>query len=171
MKTQKLCSSYETSANTKVIIITADQQDRNRIYQFRYSIYGEELGQHGLNETGQLQDELDLYNQYIVAKKNDKVLGFISITPPSAPKFSIEKYFNRSSTPYQFDEYLYEIRLLSVNKNNRNGSLAFALMYAAFRWVQSHGGKYIVAICRAELIEMYCKAGLQPLGLRRHQVK
>jgi histidinol-phosphate/aromatic aminotransferase/cobyric acid decarboxylase-like protein len=43
--------------------------------------------------------------------------------------------------------------------------MALALMFAAFRWVQSHGGLNIVAICRKDLIEMYCKAGLMPLAV------
>ena len=50
-------------------------------------------------------------------------------------------------------------------KENRNSNVALVLMFAAFRWVQSHGGLNIVAICRRDLIEMYCKAGLKPLAL------
>ncbi|MBD0350412.1 MAG: aminotransferase class I/II-fold pyridoxal phosphate-dependent enzyme [Flavisolibacter sp.] len=32
------------------------------------------------------------------------------------------------------------------------------------RWVQAHGGKWIVSIGRTDLLEMYRKAGLKPLG-------
>ncbi len=154
------------TTHSKVTLITASGQDRQGVYKMRHEIYAAELSQHSLNLNNQLTDDLDSINHYIVAKYPDRVIGFVSITSPASEKYSVDKYFNRSSIPYQFDEHLYEIRLLSVNKNNRNGSLAFALMYAAFRWVQSHGGKHIVAICRAEFIDMYCKAGLQPLGLK-----
>jgi len=56
------------------------------------------------------------------------------------------------------------IRILSVIKEHRNSSLANLLMYAAMRWIEAHGGKNIVAICRSSLIEMYVKAGLVPLN-------
>lgn len=153
------------TSTSKVTLIAASAQDRQSIYKMRHAIYAKELNQHSVNPNNQLTDDLDISNHYVVAKYHDEVIGFISITSPASKKYSIDKYFDRSSIPFPFDEYLYEIRLLSVNKDNRNSSLAFALMYAAFRWVQSHGGKNIVAICRAELIDMYCKAGLQPLGI------
>ncbi|MEO7119619.1 MAG: histidinol-phosphate transaminase, partial [Ginsengibacter sp.] len=141
------------------------EQHREEIYNIRYNVYAEELHQHSANPVGQLKDDLDLANNYIVAEYNKKVLGFISITSPASKKYSVDKYFNRSVVPYPFDEYLYEIRLLTVIKENRNGYLALALMFAAFRWVQCHGGRYIVAICRSDLIDMYCKAGLRSLHL------
>ncbi len=150
-------------SKTKPILITASQQDRRLIYNIRHTVYASELNQHAVNPGKQLQDDLDLVNHYIVAKYHNQVIGFISITSPASKKYSVDKYFNRSSIPYKFNEHLYEIRLLTVNKENRHSYLALALMFAAFRWVQSHGGKYIVAICRADLLGMYSKAGLQPL--------
>jgi histidinol-phosphate/aromatic aminotransferase/cobyric acid decarboxylase-like protein/N-acyl-L-homoserine lactone synthetase len=144
----------------KSIFKTANDQDRETIYHLRHEIYAEELNQYPSTKNYQLQDEIDKYNEFIIAENENEVVGFISITPPKSPKFSIDKYFNRSCIPYAFDEYLYEIRLLTVRKPNRNTSLALLLMYAAMRWVQSHGGKYIVAICRSDIFEMYKKAGL-----------
>ncbi len=153
------------TATSKVTLSAACEQDRESIYKMRYAIYARELNQHSVNSNNQLTDDLDIINHYIVAKYCNEVIGFVSITSPASKKYSVDKYFDRSCIPYAFNEHLYEIRLLSVNKDNCNSSLAFALMYAAFRWVQSHGGKYIVAICRAELIEMYRKAGLKTLGV------
>lgn len=149
---------------SKVFLSVASDHDREEIYKIRHQVYAEELKQHATNFLHELRDSLDLHNQYIVAKRESKIIGFISVTSPAAEKYSVEKYFPRYFIPCKFDEYLYEIRLLTVVEAGRNGSLAFALMYAAFRWVQAHGGKYIVSICRTTIIDMYVKAGLQPLG-------
>ncbi|MEP7251610.1 MAG: aminotransferase class I/II-fold pyridoxal phosphate-dependent enzyme [Ginsengibacter sp.] len=154
------------ASSPKIILIAASAQHREEIYNIRHSVYAEELHQHSANTVGQLKDDLDLVNNYIVAEYDKKIIGFISITSPASKKYSVDKYFNRSVVPYPFDEYLFEIRLLTVIKENRHSYLAQALMFAAFRWVQSHGGRYIVAICRTDLIDMYCKAGLSPLHLR-----
>ncbi len=152
-----------TFVNNKLVFTTATQCDRQSIYALRHAIYAEELGQHTVNKAGQLQDDLDLCNHYIVAKNHHEVIGFISITSPSSGKFSVDKYFDRSVIPFSFDEYLYEIRILSVIKEHRNSFLANLLMYAAMRWIEARGGKNIVAICRSSLLKMYVKAGLVPL--------
>lgn len=149
----------------KLILSVASKVDREAIYKIRHLIYAYELNQHAINPIQRLSDELDEENNYIAAKQGNEIVGFISITSPNSKKYSVDKYFSRSIVPFSFDEYLYEIRLLTVLKENRNSNIAFSLMFAAFRWVQSHGGLHIVAICRAELIEMYRKAGLMPLEL------
>lgn len=152
--------------NTQKLILTiASNLDRQEIYKIRHLIYAQELNQHEANSSQQLSDDLDAENKYIVAKAGNQILGFISITTPNSKKYSVDKYFSRSDIPYAFDEYLYEIRLLTVLEKNRNSYIALGLMYAAFRWVQSHGGLHVVSICRSELVEMYRKVGLNPLSL------
>jgi hypothetical protein len=151
--------------NNQITLSVATDSERQSIYKIRHNVYAEELNQHLENEFNELKDDLDLSNHYIVAKKLDTIIGFISITSPLSPKYSVDKYFDRSNIPYLFDDKLYEIRLLTVVKQYRSSMLAFALMYAAFRWIQSHGGNFIVSICRQDLINMYIKAGLQPLNL------
>ena len=124
----------------KLILSVAAKEERQTIYEIRHLIYAQELKQHAINPCQQLFDELDEENNYIVAKEGNEIVGFISITSPNSKKYSVDKYFFRSSIPFSFDEYLYEIRLLTVLKENRNGNIALSLMFAAFRWVQSHGG-------------------------------
>lgn len=152
-----------TIRSENYILSAAYSKEREQIYKARHAVYAGELQQHQTNDAGELRDELDDFNHYIVAKQREEIVGFISITPPSSPKYSVDKYFDRSGIPYEFDDRLYEIRLLTVMEPKRNGSLAHLLMYAAFRWVQSHGGKHIVSICRADILDMYKKAGLTPL--------
>lgn len=155
-----------TFFDKRVTLSIANPEERKTIYKFRHDIYAEELGQHAMSTSNMITDELDFVNHYIIAKYNNEIVGFISITTPSSDKYSVDKYFKRESIPFPFDENLYEIRLLTVLKENRNSIIALALMYASFRWVQSHGGKHIIAICRTELLEMYRKAGLKSLNQR-----
>jgi histidinol-phosphate/aromatic aminotransferase/cobyric acid decarboxylase-like protein len=79
-------------------------------------------------------------------------------------QYSIDKYFDRQSLPIAFDEGLYEIRLLTVLRKHRGRELATLLMYAAFRWVESHGGRHIVAIGRREIVDLYLRSGLERTG-------
>ncbi len=151
---------------SKITLSTASEADRQSIYSIRHAIYAKELHQHPTNLSGQLRDKLDEVNQYIVAKVADELVGFVSITPPAAPTYSVDKYVGRSAIPYPFDDYLYEVRLLTVVDNYRSSHAALGLMVAAFRWVQAHGGRAIVAIGRTNLMPMYQKAGLRSLGIQ-----
>ena len=149
----------------RICLRLATQSDRARIYRLRHDVYAAELGQHSLNAAGSLQDALDEGNTYLVAAIDDEIAGFISITPPSSPSYSVDKYFSRAQFPFVFDRQLYEVRLLTVRKPWRGRPIALLLMYAAFRWVEARGGTRIVAIGRREVMPLYIKSGLTPVGL------
>jgi len=148
----------------RISIILADDQDRQSIFAIRHQVYAVELGQHEKNEAGKLSDNLDAVNIYIVAKAENKVVGFVSVTPPNKLGYSIDKYFIRSELPVVFDQSLYEIRLLTVIKEWRGSFLAGILMKGARNFVKSRGGTTIVAIGRLEVLKMYLQVGLQSLG-------
>ncbi|MBI3876821.1 MAG: histidinol-phosphate aminotransferase family protein [Verrucomicrobia bacterium] len=102
---------------------------------------------------------------FLIARAGCEIAGFISITPPGAPAFSMDKYVPRERLPFAFDGGLYEVRLLTVVQPHRGRELAALLMYAAFRWVESHGGTRIMAIGRREVLDMYLRGGLDPVGI------
>lgn len=143
----------------------ADAADREEIHRLRHEIYARELGQHAVNHTGTLRDSLDTVNLYLTARIGGEIAGFVSITPPRAPSFSVDKYFARTGLPFAFDDRLYEVRLLTVLQPHRGRELATLLMYAAYRWVEAHGGTRIVGIGRREVMDLYQRVGLEPVGL------
>src|SRR5437588_12150165 len=149
----------------KVKVALATERERRMVYQVRHDIYAAELAQHPRNDRGRLNDSLDEFNVYITASVGDELIGFISVTPPTAPAYSLDKYVKRSQLPFPFDDKLYEVRLLTVRKPHRGRQLAVLLMYAAFRWVEAHGGSRITAIGRRKILDLYLKLGLEPVGL------
>ena len=149
----------------RYVIALADDHDRDQIARLRHEVYARELGQHAANPAGRLRDALDDYNIMLVARVDGRIAGFISVTPPQRGPYSIDKYFARTALPFAFDAHLYEIRLLTVLKAHRGRELATLLMYAAFRWVESHGGTHLVAIGRREVVDFYLRSGLRPVGL------
>jgi histidinol-phosphate/aromatic aminotransferase/cobyric acid decarboxylase-like protein/N-acyl-L-homoserine lactone synthetase len=144
--------------------MVANAADRAAIYRLRHEIYALELNQHRPNEAESLRDALDETNTYIVAKQRGEIAGFVSVTPPDANQFSIDKYFDRAELPVAINDGTYEVRLLTVSKCFRAREFATLLMYAAFRWVEAHGGRRIVAIGRREVVSMYVRAGLRRSG-------
>jgi len=149
---------------SKFRISVASSQQREMIYRMRHSVYAKELSQHPKNSENRLHDPLDRFNTYIAAISNRIIVGFISITPPGHSSYSFDKYISRDELPFSVDETLYEVRLLTVNKNYRDHKIGSLLMYASLRWVEACGGKSIVVLGRREILNIYRKVGLKPLG-------
>ena len=150
----------------RIAINQATETERDAIYRLRHDVYASELGQHAENHEHRLSDDLDAFNVYITAALKGQMAGFISITPPGNSGYSIDKYVSRKSLPFAFDDGLYEIRLLTVVEPFRGSQVAALLMYAALRWVEAHGGTRVVAIGRSELMDLYLKTGLKPIGIQ-----
>jgi len=145
--------------------------EQREIHRLRHAVYARELGQHPANRDGMLRDGLDRFNTYIVARIGRNVAGFVSITPPPTSEgrashaYSIDKYVSRSDLPFDLDGGVYEIRLLTVDPVFRRSRAASLLMYAALRWIEDRGGTRVVAIGRCELMRMYGRIGMEPLGI------
>ncbi len=153
-----------TLASKPVILRLATATDHDQIYRLRHDIYACELGQHAVNGDGRLSDALDEFNVYLVADCAGEIAGFISITPPEDGRFSVDKYVHRADFAPLRDGQFHEVRLLTVAPNHRGREIAFALMYAAFRWVEAHDGDRVVAIGRREILDLYLHVGLERLG-------
>lgn len=151
---------------SRLCVALGSGADREAIFRMRHAVYASELGQHSTNGEGRLSDSLDGFNEYVVIREGGEVAGFISLTPPGRNGYSLDKYFSRDALPFACDDGLWEVRLLTVPPRRRGRALAFLLMYAAFRFIESRGGTRIAAIGRREVLGLYRKVGLRPLGLR-----
>lgn len=143
---------------------TAHPDDLAWIHELRHRVYAGELGQHAQDPTGRLHDDLDGDNAYLVAAEGDVPIGFVSLTPPWVGRFGLDKYVTRTELPLLDEHDVFEVRILTVEPGQRSSGIATLLMYAALRWVASHGGRTIVAMGRNELLDMYRAVGLTPLG-------
>lgn len=142
------------------IAATSDLPD---IFRMRYQVYAEELGQHATNSSGYLCDPIDDHNLYLTVKKDDRLVGFVSITPKGSPKFSIEKYLDREKYPHLDWPSLYELRLLTVCPTERLGPVASILMYTATRWLQEQGAENCIGMGRIEIMKLYQRLGFTDL--------
>lgn len=151
-------------AHQRLAIAEADPAVRDQIYRARHDVYAVEIGQHPANGKGLLSDRLDTANRYLVAMRGEVIAGFVSITPPGADGYSIDKYFRREELPFPVDGGLFEIRLLTVMPEHRSSEVATLLMVAAFRWVEARGGTRVMAIGRREVAGMYRALGMRETG-------
>jgi histidinol-phosphate/aromatic aminotransferase/cobyric acid decarboxylase-like protein/GNAT superfamily N-acetyltransferase len=143
---------------------TATQQDLDWIHGLRHRVYADELGQHAPTSTAQLRDGLDGDNVYLVAGVDGTPVAFVSLTPPWAGRYGLDKYVTREELPVLDSGGVFEVRILTVEHAWRRSGIASLLMYAALRWISSRGGRTIVAMGRADILDMYQAVGLAPIG-------
>lgn len=154
----------DTKQNTPLTISVATPSEREALYRLRHDVYATELEQYESRQNGILPDVAELLSTYIVASLNNELVGFIGITTPDSPSYSVDKYIPRSKNPIQFNNELYEIRALTVTQQKRGSYIAGILMYAATRWIEAHGGKQVISIGRQEVLDMYLGVGLKRTG-------
>ena len=63
-----------------ITVAMATELDLESVFRMRHEVYATELRQHAENDSGRLTDSLDAFNTYIVARVEDEVVGFISVT-------------------------------------------------------------------------------------------
>ncbi|MEU2777878.1 aminotransferase class I/II-fold pyridoxal phosphate-dependent enzyme [Streptomyces sp. NPDC007162] len=142
----------------------ATQYDRPAIYRLRYDVYADELAQYPPNQDRLLPDLDDSGNLYIIAQDGDTLAGFISLTPPTAPRLFIERYLDESAAAELNAERPFEVRALTVRRDIRATGAACLLMYALLRWLATQGAYSVVAMGREEVRGMYARLGLEPTG-------
>jgi histidinol-phosphate/aromatic aminotransferase/cobyric acid decarboxylase-like protein/predicted GNAT family N-acyltransferase len=145
-------------------ISVAGANELESIYRLRHDVYATELGQYESRSDESLPDTGDVASVYIAASLDGKLAGFVGITHPNSPQYSVDKFLSRDEIPLTFDDQLYEIRALTVKEDLRGFQVATCLMYAAFRWIESHGGNHIVAVGRSEVLDLYLRIGMKPIG-------
>lgn len=156
---------HQTNHHTAAFQVRrATDADREAIYRIRHDVYAVELGQHPANAEGRLTDSLDAFNAYVVVSCGEELAGFVSLTPPGSPRYSLDKYLPRDAWPLPPDAGLYEVRILTVTAPYRNRPVAALLLYAVLRVIEAAGGEHVVAIGRREVLPLYERVGLQPCG-------
>ncbi len=143
----------------KLSISSADIADKEAVFKLRHDVYAVELGQFNVSADGKVPDGAQVESEYIVAKIGKKIVGFVGVTPPSSPQYSLEKYVMRGQVPLEFDESLYEIRALTVRAGFRGYFISNCLMYAAFQLIRKYGGINVVSIGHENVLNMYTRLG------------
>ncbi len=97
--------------------------DADELARLRHAVYADELGQHSAQRSGRLPDVLADVNVYLVARRDGRIVGFVSLTPPSSARFSLDKYLSRQQLPFDIDGRTYEVPLLTVDPSERGSTL------------------------------------------------
>lgn len=133
-----------------------------QIHHLNYKIFVEEIPQHQANEEKTLVDEFHSRNFYIIAKREDLVIGMVS--------YNWVRPFSLDNKIADLDAYLpphnklAEIRLLSIQRGERKATVAYRLLQYLCKVLI--GGETDAAVISATTrqLKLYRSMGFTPFG-------
>ncbi len=142
--------------------IASEQEEFVQIHHLNYQTFVEEIPQHEQNATKQLVDKFHQENTYIIAKKQDRVIGMIALRD--------KRPFSLDSKVEDLNQYLpdfkraCEVRLLSVREAYRSTKLFYELCDAVVTYCKKHTYDILLISGTVRQLTLYKKIGFTPFA-------
>ncbi|WP_028393265.1 aminotransferase class V-fold PLP-dependent enzyme [Bacillus cihuensis] len=142
--------------------IASEQSEFEQIYKLNYQTFVEEIPQHNQNEQQRLIDRFDKQNTYIIAKKNQEVVGMIAVR--SNRPFSLDQKLTNLDDYLPSDANPCEIRLLTVKNEFRKSPVFYKLVELLVSFCLKK--KYNMALISGveQQIPLYKRMGFKAFG-------
>lgn len=150
------------------IIQTASDEQRERIYRFRYSIYVEEMGKPmpgADHERRTLRDELDERSTHLMALRGEELIGAIRITwgADGLPGRFVNWYGLERFGGFPKEEISFTGRLM-VSEGLRSSAVSLALAREAYRLGRERGVGFDFIHTTPTLIPFFERLGHRRYG-------
>ena len=133
-----------------------------QIHELNYKTFAEEIPQHRQNAEKKLVDKFHNKNQYIIAKKQEKVIGMVC--------YNMQRPFSLDEKLSDLDSYLpecrklAEIRLLAVHKDERKITVTYRLLkYLCKVLIEQRTDAAVISGTTRQL-RLYKSMGFIPFG-------
>ena len=131
-------------------------------HRLNYKVFVEEIPQHPANDQKKLVDPRHERNQYIIAKKHDRVIGMVC--------YNMTRPFSLDQKLPDLDRYLpsynkiAEIRLLAIEKQYRNPLIAYRLLQNVCNALIKENVDIGVISGTVHQLKLYDSLGFVPFG-------
>ncbi len=129
-----------------------------KIYRLNHETYANELGQEQVTEDGRLLDKLQDRCDYIIAKKEDKIVGMTAITRPGNV-FSIESSLEDPSIVARVRKDACEFRRVAIIPEYRHQGLYVLLMESLAQYCIKNTISYVFGSAHVDNVRLYEKVG------------
>ena len=146
-----------------MIIKSADRETEfYQIHQLNYKTFVEEILQHQPNDEKILIDKFHFKNKYIIALKNEQVIGMVCYN--QLRPFSLDDKIPNLDTYLPNHNQLAEIRLLAVAREERRITIAYRLLkYLCAELIRNNIDTAVISGTTRQ-IRLYSSMGFTPFG-------
>ena len=142
--------------------IASEDWEIEQIHRLNYKTFVQEIPQHERNASQSLIDRFHDENTYIICLRGDKLLGMVAAR--AKRPFSLDHKLQNLDSYLPQGGSICEIRLLAVERENRNGRIFQRLLTMLAQYCLNQG--YDVAIISGKVreINLYKRLGFVPFG-------
>ncbi len=147
--------------NDKFIYKIADTpQEYEAIHALNYETFVEEIPQHEINTQKQLIDKFHHENTYIIAKDDQELVGMLALR--GQRPFSLDHKIPDLDSYLPEKKKICEIRLLSIKKDYRQGTVFFGLSEKLLEVCLQQSFDYCIISGTTRQIRLYSHIGFIP---------
>ena len=149
------------------IKVASSDEDRERIFRFRYDVYVTEMGKSPAEADHQkkiIRDELDDDAHLLYAEDQGQIVGTVRLNCRSKKKFPDvwEQRYDLEKFAPSFGDHISMTSRMMVAKDYRGSSVPAALVGAVYSAGREMGSKFDFCNCAPSLLEFY-----EQIGFRR----
>ena len=149
------------------IKVASSDEDRERIFRFRYDVYVTEMGKNPAEADHQkkiIRDELDDDAHLLYAEDEGHIIGTVRLNYRTEKKFPAvwEQIYAIEKFAPSFGENISMTSRMMVAKDYRGSSVPAALVGAVYSTGREMGSKFDFCNCAPSLLEFY-----EQIGFRR----
>lgn len=149
------------------IQVARSDEDRERIFRFRYDVYVIEMGKSPAEADHQkkiIRDELDEDAHLLYAEDEGQIVGTVRLNCRSKKKFPDvwEQRYDIEKFAPSFGDHISMTSRMMVAKDYRGSSVPAALVGAVYSAGREMGSKFDFCNCAPSLLEFY-----EQIGFRR----
>ena len=149
------------------IKVASSDEDRERIFRFRYDVYVIEMGKNPAEADHQkkiIRDELDDDAHLLYAEDEGHIIGTVRLNYRTEKKFPAvwEQIYAIEKFAPSFGEHISMTSRMMVAKDYRGSSVPAALVGAVYSTGREMGSKFDFCNCAPSLLEFY-----EQIGFRR----
>lgn len=133
-----------------------------QIHELNYRIFVEEIPQHQANAEKKLVDKFHSRNHYIIAKKDQRVVGMVCYNWQRP--FSIDSKISNLDSYLPAHTKLAEIRLLSIHTAERKAMVAYRLLQHLCKLLIEEGTDAAVISGTTRQLRLYKSMGFTAFG-------
>ena len=149
------------------IKVASSDEDRERIFRFRYDVYVTEMGKSPAEADHQkkiIRDEIDDGAHLLYAEDEGQIVGTVRLNCRSKKKFPDvwEQRYDLEKFALSFGDHISMTSRMMVAKDYRGSSVPAALVGAVYSAGREMGSKFDFCNCAPSLLEFY-----EQIGFRR----
>lgn len=142
--------------------VASTQREFEQIHRLNYRTFVEEIPQHERNSDRKRMDPFHSENTYLICLRKDRLIGMVAVR--ANRPFSLELKLGNLEQYLPPAQSICEIRLLSVEKRHRHGTVFGGLVRLIHDFFQERGHDLAIISGTVRQKELYERLGFVPFG-------